>query len=71
VARVDGQPVASELAGMVRGLARNGLWVRAGMKIGDIDPRLDPELCRLVSDKALAIAGGVLEAVLMRVQARE
>jgi xanthine dehydrogenase accessory factor len=71
VARVDGQPVTSELAGMVRGLARNGLQVRAGMKIGDIDPRLDPELCRLVSDKALAIAGGVLEAVLMRVQAHE
>ena len=71
VARVDGRPVTSELAGMVRGLARNGLWVRAGMKIGDIDPRLDPELCRLVSDKALAIAGGVLEAVLMRVHARE
>jgi xanthine dehydrogenase accessory factor len=71
VAQVDGQPVTSELAGMVRGLARNGLWVRAGMKIGDIDPRLDPELCRLVSDKALAIAGGVLEAVLMRVHARE
>jgi xanthine dehydrogenase accessory factor len=34
------------------------------MKIGDMDPRLDPELCRLVSDKSLAVAGGVLEAVM-------
>jgi xanthine dehydrogenase accessory factor len=66
VARVDGEPVISSIAGMVRGLARDGLQVRAGMKVGDIDPRLDPELCRLVSDKSLAIAGGVLEAVLMR-----
>ncbi len=71
VARVDGEPVVSNFAGMVRGLARDGLTVRAGMKIGDIDPRLDPELCRLVSDKSLAVAGGVLEAVLMRTYARE
>lgn len=66
VARVGDEPVMSNVAGMLRGLARDGLHVGAGMKIGDIDPRLDPELCRLVSDKSLAIAGGVLEAVLMR-----
>lgn len=66
VAMVDLRPVPAEVAGMVRGLARDGLQVRPGMKIGDIDPRLDPELCRLVSDKALAVAGGVLEAILMR-----
>lgn len=71
VARVGDQPVVSRLSGMVRGLARDGLAVSAGMKIGDIDPRLDPELCRLVSDKSLAIAGGVLEAVLMRINAHE
>ena len=71
VARVEGVPVITTLAGMVRGLARDGLQVRAGMKIGDIDPRVDPELCRLVSDKSLAIAGGVLEAVLMRTQTHE
>lgn len=66
VARVDGQPVVSGLGGLVRGLARDGHTVHTGMKIGDIEPRLDQELCHLVSDKALAIAGGVLEAVLMR-----
>jgi xanthine dehydrogenase accessory factor len=36
------------------------------MKIGDIDPRRDPSLCYLISDKALAVAGGVLEAILSR-----
>jgi xanthine dehydrogenase accessory factor len=41
------------------------------MKIGDVDPRDDPAACLLVSDKALAIGGGVLEAVLSRREIRE
>ena len=65
VAEVEGVPVRAGFHALLRGLARDGLDVRAGMKVGDIDPRLDPSLCRLVSDKALAVAGGVLEAVLM------
>jgi xanthine dehydrogenase accessory factor len=44
--------------------------VTRGLKIGDIDPRNDPAACYLVSDKALAIGGGVLEAVLTRVDIR-
>jgi xanthine dehydrogenase accessory factor len=34
------------------------------MKIGDLDPRQKPEYCFEISDKALAIGGGVLEAIL-------
>jgi xanthine dehydrogenase accessory factor len=64
VARVGNVPVRAPFAGMVRGLARAGLTVQTGMKIGDLDPRMDPSLCGLVSDKSLAVAGGVLEAVL-------
>lgn len=66
VARVAGVPVTARFPGLVRGLVRDGLAVQAGMKIGDLDPRRDPRLCYLVSDKALAIAGGVLEAILSR-----
>ena len=36
----------------------------AGLKIGDVDPRLDRSACYEISDKALAIGGGVVEAVL-------
>jgi xanthine dehydrogenase accessory factor len=36
------------------------------MKIGDVDPRPDPSLAHLISDKALAVAGGVVEAILSR-----
>jgi xanthine dehydrogenase accessory factor len=40
--------------------------VTVGMKIGDLDPRADPRLCSLISDKSLAVGGGVLEAILSR-----
>jgi hypothetical protein len=42
-----------------------------GMKIGDIDSRNDPDLIRLVSDKSLAVAGGVLEVVFTKVKTSE
>jgi len=62
---VDAQPVRAAIAGLVRGLIADGVHVPAGIKIGDIDPRgpgIDPAR---VSDKARAIAAGVLEAVLI------
>lgn len=64
VAQVGESEVPAKLGGVVRGLIRPGIQVMAGTKIGDIDPRGEVELCRRVSDKALAIAGGVLEAIL-------
>ena len=50
-------------AGVVRGAIAPGTAVRAGLKIADVDPRLDVD-CHEISDKALAVGGGVLEAVL-------
>jgi len=59
-------PVVSQLRGVLRGLIRDGIHVNEGLKIGDVDPRDDASACFLVSDKALAIGGGVLEALLTR-----
>ncbi len=70
VAEVDGQPVRTVFSGVVRGLLHSGLDVQKGLKVGDIDPRDDPRLAYLVSDKALAVGGGVLEAVLARREIR-
>jgi xanthine dehydrogenase accessory factor len=56
--------ILAPFSGLVRGLIHPGLYVTTGLKIGDIDPRDDPAACSLVSDKALAIGGGVLEAIL-------
>ncbi|MEG2371230.1 MAG: selenium-dependent molybdenum cofactor biosynthesis protein YqeB [Hydrogenoanaerobacterium sp.] len=64
VARVDGLSVISQLSGVVRGMLPEGTPVVEGMKAGDVDPRGVLEYCFTVSDKARAIAGGVLEAML-------
>lgn len=71
LAAVSGHVVTAPFTGLVRGMIRDGIEVTLGMKIGDIDPRLDPALCALVSDKALAIAGGVVEAIMSRQTRRE
>ena len=58
--------VVSPFKGVLRGLIHDGLNVKRGMKIGDVDARDDATACYLVSDKALAIGGGVLEAILSK-----
>jgi xanthine dehydrogenase accessory factor len=63
--------IRSPMKGVLRGLIREGIHVNKGLKIGDIDPRDDPSACYLVSDKALAIGGAVLEAILNRVDIRK
>lgn len=63
-------PVCATVGGLVRGLVRDGLSVTTGMKIGDVDPRAVREYCFTISDKARAIAGGVLEALLALAQAQ-
>jgi xanthine dehydrogenase accessory factor len=64
VAMVDDHPVAAPFGGAVRGLAYDELRVQAGAKIADIDPRGESAYCFVISDKALAVGGGVLEAIL-------
>lgn len=56
-------PVHAPFTGMVRGLIAAGSQVSPGLKIADIDPRHDPEACTQISDKALAVGGGVVEAL--------
>jgi xanthine dehydrogenase accessory factor len=70
IAEVAGQPVNAPFAGVLRGMLHPGLVVTRGLKIGDIDPRDDPRLCQMVSDKSLSVGGGVLEAILSRPELR-
>lgn len=58
--------IRSPFPGVLRGLIRPGIAVSRGWKIGDVDSRDQREYCFLTSDKALAIGGGVLEAILAR-----
>jgi xanthine dehydrogenase accessory factor len=64
VAEVDGQPVVAGIDGVLRGLVHQRVPVTQGLKIGDVDPRARREHCFTISEKALAIGGGVLEAIL-------
>ena len=61
---VAGQTIAAPFDGIVRGLIAPGTAVPAALKIGDIDPRDDAGAPFTISEKALAIGGGVQEAVL-------
>lgn len=56
--------VRANIDGVIRGLLKNGLNVKEGMKIRDIDPRAIVEYTYTISDKARAIGGGVLEAIM-------
>lgn len=67
---VDDMPIYARIDGMVRGLLQDGVAVTAGMKSGDIDPRGADANCRTVSDKAAAIGGGVIEAIMSLVKQR-
>lgn len=65
VGSVSGAPVTAGLDGALRGLIRPGVQVTRGLKIGDVDPRGDVSYCYTISEKARAIGGTVLEALLM------
>lgn len=62
VGEVDGAPVEARVGGLLRGLLADGVAIAAGVKVGDVDPRgraVDPAR---ISDKARAVAAGVVEA---------
>ncbi len=66
VLSVRGVAANAAIGGVVRGVIRPGFVAHEGLKVGDVDPRCVKAHCFSVSDKARAIAGGVLEAILMQ-----
>jgi xanthine dehydrogenase accessory factor len=64
VATVADDAVQAKIDGVLRGLIRSSSHVRQGLKLGDIDPRGNVDYCHTISDKARAISGSVLEAIL-------
>jgi len=69
VGHVGASQVKAGLAGVLRGLIRPHTYVTQGLKIGDVDPRGNLTYCSTISEKARAIAGTVLEAILMKFNA--
>lgn len=64
IGSVGGQPVVAPFDGVLRGLIAPGTVVKLGIKVGDVDARGTIESCFTISEKALAIGGGAVEAVL-------
>ena len=64
IGMVGEKTVVAGIDGILRGLIRSGTEVSRGLKLGDIDPRGKKEYCATISDKARAISGSVLEAIL-------
>jgi xanthine dehydrogenase accessory factor len=64
IGTVAKEPVVAEIDGVIRGLIRSPVRVPRGLKIGDIDPRGSIDYCDTISEKARAIGGAVLEAIL-------
>ena len=64
VGAVGKKNVLAQISGVVRGLIHPSVSVSMGLKIGDVDPRNERSHCFSITDKALAIGGGVLEAIL-------
>ncbi len=63
---IDDKPVTTMIDGVIRGQIRNGAKVKEKLKIGDIDPRGNTKYCTTISEKARAIGGSVLEAILRK-----
>lgn len=64
IATIKNEPVVAPFDGRVRGLIHESVYVSTGLKIGDLDPRGVYDHCFTISDKSLAIGGGVLAAML-------
>lgn len=66
VATVAGHRFKAEIDGIIRALLRNGTKISQGTKLGEIDPSNDKDAPYTIRPRVRAIAGGVLEAILMR-----
>jgi len=66
VASVGKQVVKAPISGRIRALLRSGIQVEKGTKLCEIDPEGSIEVCYSIRARMRAVAGGVLEAILVR-----
>lgn len=60
IGTLDGTPAPTPMPGVLRGLVRDGVRVRAGAKLVEVDPRDDPALCFGLGERPKRIAAAVL-----------
>jgi xanthine dehydrogenase accessory factor len=64
IGKINDMDVLATADGVLRGCIHDGVSVKTGLKLGDIDPSGDISRVDQISEKSNAIAGGVLEACL-------
>jgi len=69
VAVIEEQPIKAEVDGMLRAMLREGVEVKRGTKLGEIDPtNKEKEDCFIIRSKIRKITAGVLKAILTRAE---
>ena len=71
VGRVGDLPLEAPISGILRGLMKGRVRVSKGTKLIEVDPVNDKAVCYVIRDKMRAIAGGVLEAIMLRFNVSE
>lgn len=71
VGQIGDLRLEAPVGGMLRGLMRNGVKVSKGAKLVEVDPVNDRAVCYVIRDKMRAIAGGVLEAIMLKLNVTE
>jgi len=66
VGQVGDLDLQAPISGILRGLMRNGVRVAKGTKLVEVDPINNIAICYVIRDKMRAIAGGVLEAIMLK-----
>lgn len=67
VATIGPHPIKAPVAGILRGLLRNGMRISQGAKVVEIDPVNDSSACMAIRDKWRVVADGVLEAIMTKI----
>ena len=61
--RVDQHELHAQVAGMIRGITKDGITVKPGTKVAEIDPRSQEEFIAGIAERPRKIAEGVLAAI--------
>ncbi len=71
VGQFNDEPLKAPVSGVLRGLLRNESKVLANTRLFEIDPVNDKSVCFNIRHTKRAVAGGVLEAILMSLNIAE
>jgi xanthine dehydrogenase accessory factor len=71
VGQVGDLRLEAPISGMLRGLMKDGVRVSKKTKLVEVDPVNDKAVCYVIRDKMRAIAGGVLEAIMLKINIDE